>query len=77
MRASTLAQSGQFDEGVAATAGIEDDVQLAEHFLDKAEVAVVPGSAFAAPGHFRLSFAAGMETLKEAIDRLGRCLGKG
>ncbi len=62
---------------IAATAGIEDDVQLAEHFLDKAEVAIVPGSAFAAPGHFRLSFAAGMETLKEAIDRLGRCLAEG
>ncbi len=63
-------------DAIAATSGIEDDVQLAEHFLDKAEVAIVPGSAFAAPGHFRMSFATDMETLKEAIDRLGRCLAR-
>ena len=40
--------------------------RLAEYLLDKAGVALVPGSAFGAPGYMRLSFATGMETLKGA-----------
>jgi len=54
--------------------GVEDDVQLAEYLLEHAGVALVPGSAFGAPGHLRASFAASMETLEKAIERLGECL---
>lgn len=50
--------------------GLNDDLQLAEHLLEKAGVATVPGTAFGAPNHLRLSFALGLETLKEAIDRI-------
>jgi aspartate aminotransferase len=49
---------------------IADDVGLAEYLLDKAGVALVPGTAFGAPGYLRLSFATGMETLKAALQRL-------
>jgi aspartate aminotransferase len=37
-------------------------------------VAGVPGSGFGAPGHIRFSFAVSMETLTEALRRLGRAL---
>ena len=51
---------------------IADDVALCERLLAEAGVALVPGSAFAAPGHVRLSFAASLDTLSEALDRLER-----
>ncbi len=50
--------------------GIEDDVQLAQLLLEKAEVALVPGSAFGLPGHLRLSFATDMDSLKKALTRI-------
>ena len=52
------------------TEGINDDVELADYILSKAEVALVPGSAFGAPGYMRISFATSMENLQEAIDRM-------
>jgi aspartate aminotransferase len=54
--------------------GIADDVELAEYLLDKAGVALVPGTAFGAPGYLRLSFATGMETLQAALERLTNAL---
>ena len=50
--------------------GIDDDVQLAQLLLEKAEVALVPGSAFGLPGHLRLSFATDMDSLKKALTRI-------
>jgi len=50
--------------------GLADDVALATHILDEAGVALVPGSAFGAPGYMRLSFATDLETLQQAMDRL-------
>jgi len=52
--------------------GIESDVELAEFLINEAGVALVPGSAFGAPGHLRLSFATGLDTLNEALKRLKR-----
>ncbi|MBF0264133.1 MAG: pyridoxal phosphate-dependent aminotransferase [Gammaproteobacteria bacterium] len=49
---------------------VNDDVELTNYILEKAEVALVPGTAFGAPGNIRLSFATSMENLKEAISRL-------
>jgi len=54
--------------------GIHDDVELAEYFIDKAGVALVPGSAFGAPGHLRLSFATSMENLQNALARIQAAL---
>ncbi|MGH8495102.1 MAG: pyridoxal phosphate-dependent aminotransferase [Gammaproteobacteria bacterium] len=64
-----------FTECIRAHDSIEDDVELAEYLLAAAGVALVPGTAFGAPGHLRVSFATDMETLKEAIKRLAACLG--
>lgn len=49
-----------------------DDVALAKRLLDEANVALVPGSAFGAPGFLRLSFACADERLIEGLDRLAR-----
>lgn len=53
---------------------IRDDVELATWLLDEAGVATVPGSAFGAPGHLRLSFASSMDELKDAIGRIRHAL---
>ena len=56
--------------------GCASDTDFAEVLLTEGEVAVVPGSAFGAPGHIRLSFACSMETLKKAMERIGAVLAK-
>jgi aspartate/methionine/tyrosine aminotransferase len=50
--------------------------ELAELILDEAEVAVVPGEAFGAPGCFRLSYALGDDALVEGVSRLAKLLGE-
>jgi aspartate aminotransferase len=54
--------------------GVNDDVELAEYLLREAGVALVPGSAFGAPGYVRLSFATSMQVLEDALGRLKRAL---
>jgi aspartate aminotransferase len=54
--------------------GAADDSAFAEFLIAEAGVAVVPGSAFGAPGHFRLSFAASADTLTDALGRMRRAL---
>lgn len=56
--------------GAIEQLGLADDVALTEHLLNKSDVAVVPGSAFGAPGYVRLSFACSLETLEEAVRRI-------
>ncbi|QIU86789.1 pyridoxal phosphate-dependent aminotransferase [Trueperella pyogenes] len=46
--------------------------ELAELILEEAEVAVVPGEAFGAPGYIRLGYALGDEDLVEGVKRLHR-----
>jgi len=46
----------------------------AAQWLEQALVATVPGEGFGAPGFIRLSFAASMETLEEALERLKQWL---
>jgi aspartate aminotransferase len=58
-------------DGALRTLGIATDVELCERLLDDAGIALVPGTAFGAPGHVRLSFAASMDTLDAALARLG------
>ena len=50
--------------------GAEDDTAFSSMILEEAEVALVPGSAFGAPGYMRLSFATSMEVLEEAVSRI-------
>ena len=61
-------------DAIEALDGVEDDVQLAQMLLEKAGVALVPGSAFGAPGHVRISFATSMENLEKALDRIEQTL---
>ncbi len=49
---------------------IDDDSRLCEYLLEKHHVAMMPGSAYFAPGFVRISFASSMEVLKMAIERL-------
>jgi aspartate aminotransferase len=58
------------------TLGFTSDVQMAEHLLDKVGVALVPGSAFGAEGHLRLSYATSMQNLDSAVDRIESVLGR-
>lgn len=58
-----------------ASLGLADDLKLAEYLLEKAHVAVVPGTAFGAPGYFRVSCATSDETLADAVQRISKALG--
>lgn len=49
---------------------LADDVAVANLLLDSVGVAVVPGSAFGAPGYMRLSFATSMQNLENALERI-------
>lgn len=62
-----------FSEAITALE-LADDVTLGEFLLEKAGVATVPGSAFGAPAHLRLSFACGLDTLEQAVERLAGIL---
>ena len=53
---------------------IDNDVDLAEYILEKAGVALVPGSAFGLDGHMRISIATSMENLVNAINRIAKLL---
>lgn len=63
-----------FSEAIAQST-VSNDLEMAALLLTEAEVALVPGSAFGAPGCMRLSFATSMETLKSAITRIKKVLG--
>lgn len=62
-------------DGAIAKMGVKDDTELSSVILDKAGVALVPGSAFGAPGHLRLSFATSMENLQNALTRVKELIG--
>lgn len=49
---------------------IQNSLQLADFILNKAEVALIPGSAFEAEGYLRLSYATSMPEIEEGLDRL-------
>lgn len=49
---------------------INDDVTLAEALLEQANVLLMPGSAFLAPGYLRLSYAASEAQIEQGIARL-------
>ncbi len=53
---------------------ISNDIELAEYLLEEAGVAIVPGSAFGAPGCIRISFATSMELLEESLARIAKAL---
>jgi len=48
--------------------------ELATLLLEEAEVAVVPGEAFGAPGYARLSYALGDDDLRRGVERMAAVL---
>ena len=56
--------------------GLADDVELVSWLLGEADVAMVPGSAFGAPGYVRISFACSLDTLCEAVDRIRKAMSR-
>ncbi len=61
-------------QGVMDRLGIKTDVEFSEFLIEKAKVALVPGSAFGASGHVRISFATSMANLEKAMERLHEVL---
>jgi aspartate aminotransferase len=59
-------------EGGSPKGGPRDSAALAEHWLEAAHVAVVPGDAFFGPGHVRFSYATSMATIEEGLSRIKR-----
>jgi len=49
---------------------LKNDSEFVKKLLEKANVAVVQGSAFGLDGYFRISYATSMENLKIAMDRI-------
>ena len=49
---------------------LKTDTDFVQKLLEKANVAVVQGSAFGLDGYFRISYATSMENLKKAMDRI-------
>ena len=57
-------------EGLIKRLGIKDDVEFSTYCLEKLNIALVPGSAFGAPGYVRFSFATSTDNIKQTISRL-------
>ena len=57
-------------QGLIERLGLKDDVELSTFCLEKLSLAVVPGSAFGAPGYVRLSFATSMDNIKLSVEKL-------
>jgi aspartate aminotransferase len=59
---------------IARLDGIEDDLAFSEYLIEKAGVALVPGSAFGTPGHIRISIATSMANLQNALERIKKAI---
>ncbi len=55
---------------------LTDDLAICTYFIDEAKCALVPGSAFGAPGFVRMSYAASNEMLREGLRRLAESVAK-
>lgn len=61
-------------EKILGKNGINSSMDLSIYLLEKALVAVVPGSAFGAEGYIRISYATSMENLSKGINRIRKAL---
>ncbi len=51
-----------------------NDIEMANYILEKAKVAVLPGSAFGQPNHLRICFAAHEDDIKEGLRKIKEVL---
>ncbi len=61
--------------GAFKTLGVSGSLEFCNAVLDRIHVAFVPGAAFGADEHVRLSFACGMDQIEQGLDRLTKLLG--
>ncbi len=59
-------------KGLISRLGLKNDIELSTYCLEVLNIALVPGSAFGAPGYVRFSFATSMNNIKQAIERLSK-----
>ena len=57
-----------------AVGKISNDHDVCNFLLEKAHVAVIPGSEFGTQGYFRLCFAKPADLLEEAVDNIERAI---
>jgi aspartate aminotransferase len=50
-------------------------LEFSDALLEQQQVAVIPGIAFGADDHIRLSYATDLDTLKKAVERLDKFVG--
>jgi aspartate aminotransferase len=55
---------------------MRNDMDVSRLLLEREHVAVVPGLAFGAPGHLRLSYATSMDRIDQGLKRMARFFGK-
>lgn len=55
---------------------ITNDLEFSEYLLSEVGVAVIPGSAFGAPGYIRLCYTTSMENLVDAVKRIRKAVEK-
>ncbi|MFQ5549415.1 MAG: pyridoxal phosphate-dependent aminotransferase [Woeseia sp.] len=60
--------------GAIAAKGLRDDAELVKMMLNEADVVLVPGTPFGAPGYVRVSFACSLGELEEAVGRMRKVL---
>lgn len=53
---------------------INSDLEFADYLIEKAGVALVPGSAFGGDGHIRISIATSMQNLEKAMARIKQAI---
>jgi aspartate aminotransferase len=53
-----------------------DDLDLCQYLIEEAKIAVVPGSAFFAPGFVRLSYATAQANIEKGLTRMALALAK-
>ncbi len=52
----------------------EDDLAVSQWLLESARCAIVPGTAFGAPGYLRMSYATSMENIQEGLRRVAAAI---
>ncbi len=59
---------------IARLDGINNDLEFSDYLIEKAGVALVPGSAFGSEGHIRISIATSIANLKNALERIKKAI---
>jgi aspartate aminotransferase len=64
-----------FPKAVTKSGEARDSMEITRGLLEREHVAVVPGDAFGAPGHMRISYATSMERINEGLRRIAHFFG--